>query len=50
VACFKPFKITFGKEKDTIMVKRNYTKLNKITLVGWVDKVLNLAFTRKKSC
>jgi hypothetical protein len=25
VACFKPFKITFKKERDTRMVRRNYT-------------------------
>ncbi len=25
VACFKPFKIAFRKEKDITMVKRNYT-------------------------
>ncbi len=29
------------------MVKRNYTKPNKIALVGWVDKALNLALTRQ---
>jgi hypothetical protein len=29
------------------MVKRNYTKPNKITLGGWVNKTLDLAFTRK---
>jgi hypothetical protein len=29
------------------MVRRNYTKLDKITLVGWVDKALNLTFIRK---
>jgi hypothetical protein len=30
VACFKPFKIAFRKEKDITMVRRNYTKPNKI--------------------
>jgi hypothetical protein len=29
------------------MVRRNYTKLDKITLVGWVNKALNLALIRK---
>jgi hypothetical protein len=29
------------------MVRRNYTKLYNITLVGWVDKALDLALTRK---
>jgi hypothetical protein len=30
-------------------VRRNYTKLYKITLTGWVDKTLDIALTRKKS-
>jgi hypothetical protein len=47
VICFKPFKIGFRKERDTTMVRRNYTKLYKITLVGWVDKALNLTLIRK---
>ncbi len=29
------------------MVRRNYVEPNKITLVGWVDKALDLTFTRK---
>ncbi len=29
------------------MVRRNYTKSNKITLVGWVDKTLNLTSIRQ---
>jgi hypothetical protein len=45
--CFKPFKIAFRKERDTTMVRRNYTKLYKITMAGWVDKTLDLALTRK---
>jgi uncharacterized membrane protein len=47
VICFKPFKIVFRKERYTTMVRRNYTRLYKITLTGWVDKALNLALTRK---
>jgi hypothetical protein len=47
VVCFKPFKTTFKKEKDIAMVRRNYIKPNKITLAGWVDKTLDLAFIRK---
>jgi hypothetical protein len=47
VACFKPFETTFRKEKNISMVRRNYIKLDKIALVGWVDKALDLAFTRK---
>jgi hypothetical protein len=50
VACFKPFNNAFKKERNITMVKRNYTKPHKITLVGWVDKTLNLALTQKKSC
>jgi hypothetical protein len=50
VACFKLFKITLRKERDITMVKKNYIELDKITLVGWVDKPLDLALTRKKSC
>jgi hypothetical protein len=48
VACFKPFKIVFRKEKNTTMVRRNYTKLDKIALMGWVDKALDQTFTKKK--
>jgi len=47
VTCFKPFKIAFKKEKYITMVKRNYTKLNKIALARWEDKKLHLALTRK---
>ncbi len=49
-ACFKPFKTTFKKERDITMVRRNYKKPNRITLARWVDKTLDLAITRKKSC
>jgi hypothetical protein len=41
VACFKPFKTTFRKERDTIRVTRNYIELDKITLGEWVDKALD---------
>jgi hypothetical protein len=47
VVCFKPFKTAFKKERDISMVRRNYIKLDKITLVGWVGKALDLTFTRK---
>jgi hypothetical protein len=47
VICFKPFEIAFRKERYTTMVRRNYKKLYKITLIGWVDKSLNLALIRK---
>jgi hypothetical protein len=47
VAYFKPFKVAFKKERDITMVKMNYTKPNKITLVGGVNKTLNLALPKK---
>jgi len=47
VACFKPFKTTFKKERNTTLVGRNYTELNKITLIRWVDLTLDLTFRRK---
>jgi len=37
VFCFKPFKITFKKERDVTMFKSNYMELDKRNLVGWVD-------------
>jgi hypothetical protein len=46
VACFKPFKTTFRKEIVTTIVRENYIEPYKITLVGWVDKALNLALTK----
>jgi hypothetical protein len=46
VACLKLFKNDFRKERDATMVKRNYTKPDKITLARWVDKALDLTFTR----
>jgi hypothetical protein len=47
MACFKPFKTTFIRERNKIMVTRNYIELNKITLARWVDKALDQALTRK---
>jgi hypothetical protein len=40
VACFQPFKTTFKKKSDAVMVINNYIKSNKITLVGWANKSL----------
>jgi hypothetical protein len=37
VFCFKPFKITFKKERDVTMSKSNYMELDKINLVGWIN-------------
>jgi len=50
VACFKPFKTTFKKEKNIVVVNRNHIEPYKITLARWVDEALDLAFTKKKSC
>jgi hypothetical protein len=49
VACFKPFKIAFKRERDTSMVDRNYIEPDKITLAGWVYKALDQTLIRKKS-
>jgi hypothetical protein len=45
VNCFKPFKIAFKKEKNNAMVKN---KLDKCTLVSWVDKSFNQSLSKKK--
>jgi hypothetical protein len=48
VTCFKPFNIAIKNIYIYItMVRRNYTKSNKIALARWVNKTLNLTFTRK---
>jgi hypothetical protein len=38
---FKPFKITFKKERDNAMVKNNHRELDKCTLASWVNKSLD---------
>jgi hypothetical protein len=40
VACFKPFKTTFRKEKNGAMASINYTKANKTILATEVDKAM----------
>jgi len=40
VACFQPFKITFKKKSDDVMVGNNYIESNKITLIRWANKSL----------
>ncbi len=47
VICFKPFKTTFKKERNTIMISSNYIELDKIVLIGWVDKALHQTLSRK---
>jgi len=46
---FKPFKTTFKKERDTIMINKNYIELDNIVVVGWVDNTLDQTFSRKIS-
>lgn len=47
VSSFKPFKTNFRKEKNLAMEKNNHVKLDKITLVGWVNKDLEDFLTKK---
>jgi hypothetical protein len=39
VACFQPFKTTFKRKSDGVMVGNNYIKSNKI-IVRWANKSL----------
>ncbi len=41
VSCFKPFKTILKNERDAMTTRSNHIKPNKITLIGWVNKVLN---------
>jgi hypothetical protein len=41
LACFKPFKTAFIKERYTTIINRNYIEPDKIVLVGWMDKTLD---------
>jgi len=49
VSCFKPFKTTFRKVRYVTMSKKNPMELDKITLVGWVNKALKQSLTKKIS-
>jgi len=49
VSYFKSFKTTFRKVKDVTTFKSNHMKPYKITLVGWVDQVIDQSLTKKKS-
>jgi hypothetical protein len=40
VNCFKPFKTTFMKKRNSAMVKNNHCEPKKCTLARWVDKAL----------
>jgi len=35
------------KEKDNNMVLNNYNEPNKVTFIGWVDKALDLALSKR---
>jgi hypothetical protein len=47
VNCFKPFKATFGKEKDSNMIQNNHNEPNKTTLTRWVDKALHQSLSKQ---
>ncbi len=47
VSYFKPLKTTFIKVKYATMFRKNHMTLDKITLVGWVDKALEQSLTKK---
>jgi hypothetical protein len=47
VNCFNPFKTTFRQEKNNNTVRTNYNEPNKVTLVGWVDKALDWALSKR---
>jgi hypothetical protein len=41
VSCLKPFKTTFRKEGDNVIVNYNHCELDKCTLASWVEKTLD---------
>jgi hypothetical protein len=45
--CFKPFKITFKKERNNAVVKNNHYEPDKCTLASWVDKSLDQSLSKK---
>jgi hypothetical protein len=47
VFCFKPFKIIFRKERNEAMAQCKFSELDKIILVGWVDRALDEFTTNK---
>jgi hypothetical protein len=49
VSYFKPFKTTFKKVRNVAMSRNNHMEPDKITLDGWVDKVLKQSLTKKLS-
>jgi hypothetical protein len=48
VSCFKPIKIAFKKNRDVTIVRNNYIKLDKVTLVRWIDITLDQSLSKKK--
>jgi hypothetical protein len=47
VSYFKPFKTTFRMVKYATMFRKNHMELDKISLVGWVDKAMEQSLTQK---
>jgi len=47
VSCFKPFKITFRKEKDNATIINNHSELDKNILASCVNKALDISLTKK---
>jgi hypothetical protein len=45
--CFKPFKISFKKRKNAIMVKSKFNELDKIIFVRWVGRSLNQSLIKQ---
>jgi hypothetical protein len=46
ISCFKPFKTTFKKKKDEVMVKNNLFETNMVMVISWVDLVLEPILSR----
>ncbi len=47
VNCFKPFKVSFKKERNNNMVRNNYNEPDKATFASQVDKALDLALSKR---
>jgi hypothetical protein len=46
ISCFKPFKTTFKKKRDEVMVKNNHFETNTVMVVSWVDLALEFILSR----
>jgi hypothetical protein len=47
ITYFKSFKNVLKKKRNSIMERKNYLELDKVTLVKWVDKVLFQSLKKK---